>query len=65
MATKSEHTKVIKFLAGLNDSYSNARGRIIMKKHVLDLSEVYNLLDKDFNQRNIAPLQMASAFSGN
>ena len=33
-----------------------------MKKHVPDLSEVYNLLDQDFNQRNIAPLHNASAF---
>lgn len=31
-----------------------------MKKHFL--SKVYNLLDQDFNQRNIAPLQNASAF---
>lgn len=28
------------------------------------LSEVYNLLDHDFNQRNIASLQNASAFYG-
>lgn len=62
MATKTEHTKVIKFLAGLNDSYSNARGQIIMKKHVPILSEVYNLLDQDFNQHSIAPLQNATAF---
>lgn len=62
MATKTEHTKVIKFLVGLNDSYSNARSQIIMKKHVPDLSEVYNLLDQDFNQRSISPLQNASAF---
>ena len=62
MATKTEHTKVIKFLAGLNDSYSNARSQIIMKKHVPDLSDVYNLIDQDFNQRNISPLQNASAF---
>ena len=61
-ATKIEHTKVIKFLAGLNDSYSNARSQIIMKKHVPDLSGVYNLLDQDFNQRSITPVQNASAF---
>lgn len=62
MATKTKHTKVIKFLDGLNDSYSNARSQIIMKKHVPDLSEVYNLLDQDFNQHSISPLQNASAF---
>ena len=56
-ATKIEHTKVIKFLVGLNDSYSNLRSHIIMKKHVQDLSGVYNLLDQDFNQRNITPIQ--------
>lgn len=53
-AKKIKHTKVIKFLAGLNDSYFNARGQIIMKKHVPDLSEVYN--------HNIAPLQNAREY---
>lgn len=62
MARKSEHTKVIKFLAGLNDSYSNARSQIIMKKTVPDLSEVYNLLDQEFIQRSINPVSNASAF---
>lgn len=61
-AAKIEHTKVIKFLASLNESYSNARSQIIMKKTVPDLSEVYNLLDQDFNQRSITTIQNASAF---
>ena len=33
-----------------------------MKKNVQDLSGVYNLLDQDFNQRNITPVQNVSAF---
>lgn len=61
-STKSEHTKVIKFLAGLNESYSNARSQIIMKKHVLDLSEVYNLLDQEFNQRTLLLFRMPVRF---
>ena len=62
-AKKIKHTKVIKFLAGLNDSYFSARGQIIMKKHVPDLSEMYNLLDQDFfNQQNISPLQNAREY---
>lgn len=61
-ATKMEHTKIIKFLAGLNESYANARGQIIMKKNVPSLGEVYNLLDQDYSQRSIIPVQNATAF---
>lgn len=62
MATKTEHSKIIKFLAGLNESYSNARSQIIMKKNVPNLGEVYNLLDQDYSQRSITPVQNATAF---
>lgn len=62
MYTKTEHAKIIKLLAGLNDSYSNARSQITMKKNVPDLSEVYNLLDQDHSQRNINPISNASTF---
>ncbi|KAL9298848.1 putative retrotransposon gag domain-containing protein [Arabidopsis thaliana] len=34
METKSEHARVIKFLAGLNESYAVIRSQIIMKKHI-------------------------------
>lgn len=60
--TKADHAKVIKFLAGLNESYSIIRNQIIMKKHIPELSAIYNLLDQDHNQRNIIPIQNASAF---
>lgn len=62
MYTKIEHAKIIKLLAGLNDSYSNARSQITMKKNVPDLAEVYNLLDQDHSQRNINPISNASTF---
>ena len=61
-ATKADHAKVIKFLAGLNESYATIRSQIIMKKHIPDLSEIYNLLDQDYNQRNLVPIQNAIAF---
>lgn len=48
-ATKIEHSKIIKFLAGLNESYANGCSQIIMKKNVPPLREVYNLLDHDFS----------------
>lgn len=57
-----EHTKIIKFLAGLNESYVNAPSQIIMKKNVPALGEVYNLLDQDYSQRSINPIQNATAF---
>lgn len=40
-----EQSKIVKFLAGLNESYATIRSQIIMKKHIPDLSEIYNLLD--------------------
>lgn len=62
-ATKADHAKVIKFLSGLNESYAVIQSQIIMKKTVPELSEVYNLLDQDHNQRNIVPVHNASAFN--
>lgn len=62
MTTNSEYTKVIKFFVELNDSYSNARSQIIMKKTVPDLSEVYDLLDQDFSRTSINPISNASDF---
>lgn len=60
--TNADHAKVIKFLSGLNESYSFIRSQIIMTKHIPELSEIYNLLDQDHNQRNIIPVQNAIAF---
>ncbi|CAA7023607.1 unnamed protein product [Microthlaspi erraticum] len=59
---KYDHDKVIKFLAGLHDSYGVIRTQIIMKKHIPELSEVYNLLDQDHSQRTFNPVPNASAF---
>lgn len=62
MNKKAEQSKIVKFLAGLNESYVVIRSQIIMKKNGHDFSEIYNLLDQDFNQRSISSLQNASAF---
>lgn len=59
---QADHAQVIKFLAGLNESYSVIRSQIIMKNHVLVLSEMYNLVDQDHFQRNISLVQNAVAF---
>ena len=61
-ANKVEHSKIIKFLAGLNESYSGIRSQIVMKKNVLSLAEIYKFLDLDFSQRNITPVQNPSVF---
>lgn len=63
MEKKSEHTRVIKFMAGLNESYAVIKSQIIMKKHVPELAEIYNLLDQDLSQRTIAPIQNAVTFN--
>lgn len=62
MQKQSEQSKIVKFLAGLNESYAIIRSQIIMKKNVPELSEIYNLLDQDFNQRSISSVNNASTF---
>lgn len=63
-ASVNEHSKIVKFLAGLNDFYSTIRSQIIMKKTIPDLAEIYNLLDQDHSQRNIVTNPTnASAFN--
>ncbi|KAG7588381.1 Integrase catalytic core [Arabidopsis suecica] len=55
MDKRGDNARVIKFLAGLNESYSVIRSQIIMKKHVPSLAEIYNLLDQDHSQRSFTP----------
>lgn len=50
MDKKADHVRVIKLLAGLNESYSVVRSQIFMKKHVLELAEIYNILDQYHSQ---------------
>lgn len=63
MSKQAEQAKIIKFLAGLNESYGIIRGQIIMKKHIPELSEIYHLLDQDHSQRSFTPIQNASTFN--
>lgn len=44
---------VIQFLMGLNDSYAVMRGSILMKSHLLSISQVYCLLHQKESQREI------------
>jgi len=63
-ASMIEHSKIVKFLSGLNESYSTIRSQIIMKKTIPDLAEIYNLLDQDHSQRNIVTMPTnASTFN--
>lgn len=65
---KAERAKIVKFLAGLNDSYAIIRRQIIMKKALPSLVEVYNILDQDDSQRgfsNISPTPAAFQVSEN
>ncbi|KAL1214678.1 hypothetical protein V5N11_030245 [Cardamine amara subsp. amara] len=61
--SKDEHAKIVKFFAGLNESYATIRNQILMKKTIPDLAEIYNLLDQDHSQCNLIPVSNnASAF---
>ncbi|KAG7560507.1 Retrotransposon gag domain [Arabidopsis thaliana x Arabidopsis arenosa] len=51
LLAEKETNRVIDFLMGLNECYEGIRSRILMKKVLPTLSEVYNLLDQDDSQR--------------
>lgn len=55
---KIERSKIVKFLAGLNDSYAIIRRQIIMMKVLPSLVEVYNILDQDVVRRDSLLLQL-------
>ncbi|XP_010507572.1 PREDICTED: uncharacterized protein LOC104784213 [Camelina sativa] len=48
---KAERAKIVKFLAGLNESYAIIRRQIIMKKVLPNIAEVYKILDQDDSQK--------------
>ena len=65
LLVEKDTNRVIDFLMGLNDSYENIRSRILMKKTLPTLSEIYNTLDQDDSQKNVQPLvteQTSAAF---
>lgn len=60
---KAERAKIVKFLAGLNESYAIIRRQIIMKKALPSLVEIYNILDQDDSQREFsAPIPTQATF---
>lgn len=53
---EKETNRVIDFLMGLNENYESIRSRILMKKALPSLSEVFNLLDQEDSQRDASIL---------
>ncbi|XP_020873505.1 uncharacterized protein LOC110226368 [Arabidopsis lyrata subsp. lyrata] len=51
---KAERAKIVKFLAGLNESYAIVRRQIIAKKALPSLAEVYHILDQDNSQKGFS-----------
>lgn len=51
---KADRAKIVKFLAGLNESYAIIRRQIIMQKALPSLVEVYNILDQDDSQHGFS-----------
>ncbi|XP_020879909.1 uncharacterized protein LOC110228098 [Arabidopsis lyrata subsp. lyrata] len=56
LLAEKETNRVIDFLMGLNESYENIRSRILMKKTLPTLSEIYNLLDQEDSQKMVRPV---------
>lgn len=48
---KAESFKIVKFLEGINESYTIIRRQIIMKKILPSPVEIYNILDQDDIQK--------------
>ncbi|XP_070049279.1 uncharacterized protein [Nicotiana tomentosiformis] len=40
-----------KFLMGLNESYSNVRSNVLMKRHVVSMNEAYAIVTQEESQR--------------
>lgn len=49
---EKEKNRVIDFMMRLNDNYEHIRSRILMKKSLPSLSEVFNLLDQEDSQKS-------------
>ncbi|KAF8098737.1 hypothetical protein N665_0259s0008, partial [Sinapis alba] len=52
LLAEKETNRVIDFLMGLNDNYEHIRSRILMKKVLPTMSEVFNLLDQEDSQKS-------------
>lgn len=52
---KDEEQRLIQFLMGLNPSYDNVRGNILMMQPLPAISKAYSLLTHDEKQREIHP----------
>lgn len=61
MQLKANRAKIVKFLAGLNESYAIIRRQIIVKKALPTLAEVYNMLDQDDSQKVFSAVVTPSA----
>ena len=48
-----QEQRIIEFLMGLNDSYTTARGNILMMNPFPSLSQVYSLLTQEERQRQV------------
>ena len=50
-ATHIQYQRLLQFLMGLNDGYSNARSQILMKSHVPNVNQAYAMILQDENQK--------------
>ncbi|XP_009768220.1 uncharacterized protein LOC107810325 isoform X2 [Nicotiana tabacum] len=53
MIKREQNQKLMQFLMGLNEAYSNARGNILMMESLPDISKAYSLIIQDEKQRGI------------
>lgn len=51
MEERESRRKLLQFLLGLHDSFSNARGQILMMQPLPDVNHAYSLIKQDERQR--------------
>ena len=49
-----QYQRLLQFLMGLNDSYTSARGQILMMNNLPNVNQAYALVIQDESQRGIA-----------
>ncbi|XP_013617307.1 PREDICTED: uncharacterized protein LOC106323784 [Brassica oleracea var. oleracea] len=56
-----EHSRVMKFLMGLNESYDASRRQILMIKPISSLEDFFNMITQDERQKSIKPAVKSDA----
>lgn len=49
-----QYQRILQFLMGLNDNYSQARGQILLMQQIPSINQVYAMINQDESQKMVA-----------